>query len=103
MRNVCIWFGTCKDRRMNLSRSFAVLFYYVPNLIIRFGTCKVRRLNQALIYEGHNLLYHPVIESIFLLQGKNDTTYLVDKMFVTSIIRTRIKCEKLNYPAKNFF
>ena len=26
MRNVCIWFGTCKDRRMNQSRSFAVLF-----------------------------------------------------------------------------
>ena len=41
------------------------------------------------------LLYHPVIANILLLQGKNDTTYLVDKMFVTSIIRTRIKCEEI--------
>ena len=39
----------------------------------------------------------------FLPQGKKDTTYLVEKFYVTSIIRTRIKkeikysCQKLAY------
>ena len=49
------------------------------------------------------LLYHPVIANIFLLQGKNDTTHLVDKMFVTSIIRTRIKCEEIKLSCQFFF
>ena len=33
----------------------------------------------------------------FLPQGKKDRTYLVEKFYVTSIIRTRIKCEEIKY------
>ena len=48
-------------------------------------------------------IYHTVIAIFFLLQGKNDTTYLVDKMFVTSITRTRIKCEEIKLSCQFFF
>ena len=33
----------------------------------------------------------------FVQQGKKDTTYLVEKFYVTSIIRTIIKCEEIKY------
>ena len=33
----------------------------------------------------------------FLPQGKKDTTYLVEKFYVTSIIRTRIECDEIKY------
>ena len=74
--NLCIWFGSCEDRRLNQSRSTAVIpdwvrreerlsqsELYQPfridsdavlhmNLIhwIRFGSCEVRRLNRALMF-----------------------------------------------------
>ena len=37
----------------------------------------------------------------FCYKKKNDTTYLVDKMFVTSIIRTIIKCEEIKLSCQN--
>ena len=33
----------------------------------------------------------------FCNKEKKDTTYLVEKFYVTSIIRTRIKCEEIKY------
>ena len=33
----------------------------------------------------------------FAQQGKKDTTYLVENFYVTSIIRTIIKCEEIKY------
>ena len=39
---------------------------------------------------------------VFATRKKNDTTYLVDKMFVTSIIRTIIKCEEIKLSCQNY-
>ena len=83
-----------------------------PTLFIRKRSCLIVCPNHSRIpptlpqiSKGlvTRLLYHPVIANIFLLQGKNDTTHLVDKMFVTSIIRTRIKCEEIKLSCQFFF
>ena len=81
--NLCIWFGSCEDRRLNQSRSTAVIpgwarreerlsrsELYQPfwidsdavlhmNLIhwIRFGSCEVRRLNRALLIDGFKMAF----------------------------------------------